>query len=100
MAGFKHCRVRKTRKNGSSSGILRGEGDDECSEAVPETASLCCQLLKRKMKPRVLLWTEKLLLRKRAIIETILDQLKNISQIQHSRHRSPTNLAQQARRRY
>ena len=45
---------------------------------------------KRRMKPRLLLWTDKLLLRKRAIIETIFDQLKNISQIEHSRHRSPT----------
>lgn len=34
---------------------------------------------------------DKLLLRKRAIIETIIDQLKNISQIEHSRHRSPVN---------
>lgn len=34
---------------------------------------------------------DKLLLRKRAIIETIIDQLKNISQIEHSRHRSPIN---------
>ena len=32
-----------------------------------------------------------MLLRKRAIIGTIFDQLKNISQIAHSRHRSPTN---------
>ncbi len=47
--------------------------------------------LKRKMKPRLIPWADKLLLRKRAIIETILDQLKNISQIEHSRHRSPTN---------
>ena len=47
--------------------------------------------LKRKMKPRLLLWTDKLLLRKRAIVETIFDQLKNISQIEHSRHRSPNN---------
>ena len=47
--------------------------------------------LKRKMKPRLLLWTDKLLLRKRAIVETIFDQLKNISQIEHSRHRSPGN---------
>ena len=31
------------------------------------------------------------MLRKRAIIETIIDQLKNISQIEHSRHRSPVN---------
>lgn len=31
-------------------------------------------------------------LRKRAIIESIIAQLKNISQIEHSRHRSPTKL--------
>jgi hypothetical protein len=29
--------------------------------------------------------------RKRSIIETIIDQLKNISQIEHSRHRSAVN---------
>jgi hypothetical protein len=33
--------------------------------------------------------SDRLLLRKRALIETIIDQLKNISQIEHSRHRSP-----------
>lgn len=32
--------------------------------------------------------TDKLLLRKRSIIETINGQLKNISQIEYSRHRS------------
>lgn len=35
--------------------------------------------------------SDKLLVRKRAIIGSIIDQLKNISQIEHSRHRSPTN---------
>ncbi len=35
--------------------------------------------------------TDKLLARKRAIVETIIDQFKNISQIEHSRHRSPVN---------
>ncbi|MGF1461290.1 MAG: transposase [Leptolyngbyaceae cyanobacterium] len=35
--------------------------------------------------------TDKLLAHKRAIIETIIDQLKNTSQIEHSRHRSPAN---------
>ena len=34
------------------------------------------------------LW-EKLMLRKRSLIETVNDQLQNISQIVHSRHRSP-----------
>jgi len=47
--------------------------------------------LRRNMKNRLLPLADKLLLRKRAIIETINDQLKNISQIEHSRHRSVTN---------
>ena len=34
---------------------------------------------------------DKIRLRKRAIVETIIDQLKNISQIEHTRHRSPIN---------
>ncbi len=33
---------------------------------------------------------DKIILRKRSIIETINDQLKNISQIEHTRHRSLT----------
>ena len=47
--------------------------------------------LKRNMKQRLMLLNDRLLLRKRSIIETIIDQLKNISQIEHSRHRSPVN---------
>ncbi len=34
---------------------------------------------------------DKLLLRKRALIESINDELKNMCQIEHTRHRSPTN---------
>lgn len=47
--------------------------------------------IKANMKNRLLPWMDKILLRKRAIVETIIDQLKNISQIEHSRHRSGTN---------
>ena len=43
------------------------------------------------MSERILAYTDKLLLRKRAIIESVNDQLKNICQIEHSRHRSPYN---------
>lgn len=46
---------------------------------------------KRNMKPKLMRLHDKLLSRKRAIVETIIDQLKNISQIEHSRHRSPVN---------
>jgi len=34
---------------------------------------------------------DRILLRKRAIVECVIDQLKNISQIEHSRHRSVTS---------
>lgn len=44
--------------------------------------------LKKNMKNQFLNLLDKLLLRKRAIIETVFDQLKNISQIEHTRHRS------------
>jgi hypothetical protein len=47
--------------------------------------------LRKNMKNKLLPLFDKLLLRKRAIIETVNDQLKNISQIEHSRHRSPFN---------
>lgn len=44
--------------------------------------------LKKNMRDRLMLLWDKLMLRKRALIETIIDQLKNVSQIEHSRHRS------------
>jgi hypothetical protein len=47
--------------------------------------------LRKNMKNKLMHLSDKLLLRKRAIIESIIAQLKNISQIEHSRHRSPTN---------
>jgi hypothetical protein len=47
--------------------------------------------LRKKMRNRLLTLSDKLLLHKRAIIETINDQLKIICQIEHSRHRSPIN---------
>jgi hypothetical protein len=47
--------------------------------------------LKRNMKNRLLLLGDKVLLSKRAVVESINDQLKNISQIEHTRHRSLAN---------
>jgi transposase len=47
--------------------------------------------LRKNMKNRLLPLIDKLLLRKRAVIESVVDQLKNISQIEHTRHRSPVN---------
>jgi len=47
--------------------------------------------VRKNMKNQLMSMSDKLLLRKRSIIETINDQLKNISQIEHSRHRSFVN---------
>ena len=45
------------------------------------------------MKPNLLKAFDKIMLRKRAVIESVNDQLKNISQIEHTHHRSPFNFA-------
>lgn len=47
--------------------------------------------IKSNMKNKLVDYHDKLMLRKRFIIETIIDQLKNVSDIEHSRHRSPIN---------
>jgi len=39
---------------------------------------------RRNMKNKLMRLTDKLLTRKRSIVETVIDQLKNISQIEHS----------------
>jgi hypothetical protein len=44
--------------------------------------------VRRNMKKAALSNEEKLLLRKRSVIETVNDELKNICQVEHTRHRS------------
>ena len=39
------------------------------------------------MKGALMSFSDRLLLRKRAIVETVKDELKNIAQVEHSRHR-------------
>lgn len=47
--------------------------------------------VKNKMKNSLMSVAHRILLRKRALIETVNDELKNIAQIEHSRHRSFSN---------
>ena len=47
--------------------------------------------IKKNMKNKLMDVADKILLRKRSIIETVNDFLKNICQIEHTRHRSPMN---------
>ena len=46
---------------------------------------------RKNMKNKLVKLMDKILLRKRALIESVNDQLKNICQIEHSRHRSIWN---------
>lgn len=47
--------------------------------------------IRKNMHNKLMPLVDKLLLRKRAIIETINDQIKNIQQVEHTRHRSVVN---------
>jgi len=47
--------------------------------------------IRKNMENKLIPLMDKILLRKRTLIETINDQLKNISQIPHTRHRSVDN---------
>ena len=47
--------------------------------------------VKNNMRNSLMSVADKILLRKRALIETVNDELKNIAQIEHSRHRSSAN---------
>ena len=44
--------------------------------------------IKRNMKNKLMTVHDKIMLRKRSVIECVMDSLKNICQIEHSRHRS------------
>lgn len=45
------------------------------------------------MVNRLMLLQDKVLLRRRVVLETVFDQLKHLCSIEHTRHRSPTNFA-------
>ncbi|MDH8701410.1 hypothetical protein M2138_000752 [Dysgonomonadaceae bacterium PH5-43] len=47
--------------------------------------------MRNNMKGGEIPLTDRILLRKRAVIESVNDELKNICQIEHTRHRSFTN---------
>ena len=70
----------------------RGYISQSLFEQLLETFNLqLITKLRKNMKNRLMPLMDKLLLRKRAIIESVIDQLKNISQIEHTRHRNPIN---------
>lgn len=69
----------------------RGYISQALFECLLEQGLQLITTLRKNMKNKFLPLVDKLLLRKRALIETINDQLKNISHIEHTRHRSVAN---------
>jgi hypothetical protein len=59
--------------------------------ALLEAQELRLVKLRKDMRNKFLASSDKPLLRKRALIETVNDRLKNISQVEHTRHRSLWN---------
>ena len=72
--------------------LQRQTGRFDAANRGLRTCKTYSNLLKSVSYPELrLITSDKLLLRKCSIIETIHDQLKTISQIEHSWHRSPVN---------
>ena len=69
----------------------KGYISKELSEELLNEGVQLITNVRKNMKNKFMLLVDKILLRKRSIIETVNDQLKNISQIEHSRHRSIKN---------
>ena len=76
------------------SGQMFGDKGSIKKELFEQLLSQGLQLvtpLKSNMRNKLIPMSDKLLLRKRSVIETVNDQLKNISYLVHSRHRSLHN---------
>jgi hypothetical protein len=69
----------------------RGYISQDLFEALWQQGTQLVTGIRKNMKNRLLPLWDKLMLRKRNLIETINDQLKNSNQIEHTRHRSPRN---------
>ena len=75
----------------TSSASDRGYISQKLFEELYERGLQLITKAKKNMKNRLVKLIDKILLRKRALIESVNDQLKNICQIEHSRHRSVFN---------
>lgn len=75
-------------------GIACGDKGYLCTKRAEELAQKGISMItkvKKNMKKRVLSCFHKFCLSKRGMIETVIDQLKSLCQIQHTRHRNPNN---------
>lgn len=69
----------------------KGYLGQEFMERLKEQSIEIFTKVKKNMKKRVMSKAQGFYLKKRGLVETVIDQLKNICQIEHSRHRKPEN---------
>ena len=69
----------------------KGYIDQKLVESLQEQDLRFITKVRKNMKKKMLSAFEKFFLKQRSIIETIIDQLKNLYHIDHTRHRSPIN---------
>jgi hypothetical protein len=69
----------------------RGYVSKDLSKALAEQGLELVTTLKKNMKPVPRTDFEKAVLRRRSLVETVVDQLKNLCQVEHTRHRSTAN---------
>jgi hypothetical protein len=69
----------------------KGYIDKKLDETLAQQGLRFITKVRKNMKKRMLSAFEKFFLAKRSIVETVIEQLKSVCQIEHSRHRSPVN---------
>lgn len=69
----------------------KGYIDQKMTESLAEKGLKFVTKVRKNMKKKVLSAFEKFFLSQRGIVETVIEQLKSICQIEHTRHRSPVN---------
>jgi hypothetical protein len=70
--------------------LYADKGYIKLSEKLSKNDVDLVTIVRKSMKAKAISVFDKTMLSKKYILETINDQLKNISQIEHSRHRSET----------
>lgn len=69
----------------------KGYIDQRLQEALLDRGLFLITGIRKRMKNKLMLFIDKILLRKRSLIESTNNQLKNVFHLEHTRHRSPIN---------
>lgn len=70
----------------------KGFINQKAFEALLQGGLKLITTLRSNMKNKLIELKEKLLLKKRGMVEAVIDLLKTICDIEHTRHRSPSNM--------